>query len=413
MAGIKISIDSREAKRGADEVNKALDSMAAAAAKSVTEMDKIRGALARQQEAQKAARVEGLQEISVLQQKIAIQKQVQAGTLSLAQATRKMAEADIFAKTGNRELAQSLAATRAEYDKNAAAMRKVGQDSFSVTGMLTNLRTQLLASAAAFISLQGAAKFIQIAEDVNSLRAQIANLGGMGEQAVRVFERLQASAKDIGTPLEAVVDVFSRIAFSLQPLGASNAEILKVVETLQKAGAVGRVTADNMAGALLQLGQIFAQGKYQADELNVILTRAQPIVKLIADGMRMTTAELITMARTGKLTIPQTFEAILKQSEEVNRKFAELPASVSRATAAAAVTIGQAVDELNTKLGITLNIAKGIQAVTAVASQALGLETETEKIKRLRARTRRSHGRTKTAGDLRQYVWPGLLAGAY
>lgn len=358
--------------------------MADAAARSVRSMEEVRASLNRQREAQAQARVASLQEISAIQQKITIQRQVITGTISHAQATRQMAEADIFARTGSRQLAQQLAATRAEFEKNAAAMRNLNTEARASGSSFSSLKTNLAAAAASFVSFQGVTKFIEIADDVQSLRARIENLSTAAGQGATIFERLQSSAKALGIPLQANVEFFTQLSFAAQGLGKSNADLLQIADTLQKVGAVSKISADNMAGALLQLGQVFAQGKFQADELNVILTRAPAIVELIAEGLGKSTKETLNLARAGKLEVNEVLDAILRRSDEVGKKFAEIPQTVGRASAAAAVTIGQAIDAMNQKFGITQTIAENILALTSRISQALNLDTQAEKLARLK-----------------------------
>ncbi len=384
MASIKISINSQGAKQGAQEVNQALNSMAEAAVRAVRSTDEIRNSLTRQREAQAQARTSTQQEVAALQQKTAMQRAATAAGNALESATRRLSQAYATGQGALRSFSQSLASIRAEFTSTTAAARANGEVTTRTGSLISGLVGPLRAAAAAYVSFQGAAKFVEIADDVNSLRARIENLSTAAGQGATIFEKLQASAKELGIPLKANVEFFTQLSFAASGLGKSNADLLKITDTLQKIGAVGRISAEDMSAALLQLGQVFAQGKFQADELNVILTRAPKIVEEIALGLGRSAKEATNLARAGKLEVNDVLDAILKRSTEVNKQFESIPANVGRATASASTTIGQAIDAVNQKFAITETIAKGILNIAGRISQAFDLDTQSEKLARMK-----------------------------
>ena len=243
--------------------------MATAAAKSVAEMDKIRGALTRQQEAQKAARAAGLEEVAVLQSKIKIQQQVQAGTLSLAQATRRMAEADIFAKTGNRELAQSLAATRAEYDKNARAIQQHADHTQRASAAMSTLRQIVggLTIAGAFLAAARAAK--DLTEE------------GLRYNATLESQRIGIAA--LITATQRVTDAQGRRLEDAEKFNAAQVLASGLMKQLERDALQTMATTEQLVTAFQQaLGPLSAAGLTleQARKATTLIVQAAGALKL-------------------------------------------------------------------------------------------------------------------------------------
>jgi hypothetical protein len=149
-ARLGIVIDGGAARRSAEEVAKALDAISAAATRETGAVSQTIASIVRLAQTQQQAQVAATQEINTLQQKIAIQQRVATGALSAAHATRQMAEAEIFARTGSRELAQQLAGLQQQY----AQVTRAAQAQTAAHGHVSASLLNIIQIAAGF-SLAG------------------------------------------------------------------------------------------------------------------------------------------------------------------------------------------------------------------------------------------------------------------
>lgn len=100
-------------------------------------------ALSQLDKARQAAITAGAQELQLLQLQIAIQQQARAGALSLADATRQLAEAEITAKTGSQQLAAELVAARTAHQQNAAALQAEAAAQATLKAAQTSARGEI------------------------------------------------------------------------------------------------------------------------------------------------------------------------------------------------------------------------------------------------------------------------------
>ena len=113
------------------------------------------------------------------------------------------------------------------------------------------------------------------------------------------------------TSLSASVELYRKLAVSTESLNISQNRLLKVTETINKAGIIGGGSKESINAALIQLGQGLASGALRGEELNSVLEQTPRLAKLIADGMGVQVGALKSLAEAGKITS----ETIIKAAE--------------------------------------------------------------------------------------------------
>ncbi len=165
------------------------------------------------------------------------------------------------------------------------------------------------------------------------------------------------------TEFASVVDLYTGLRRSTEELGASQAEVLKVTETVAKGFVVGGQSAATAAGAIIQLNQAFQSGVLRGDELNSVLEGAPPIARLIAKELGVGVGEIKKLAEGGKLTSDVVFTAILKGAGEIEAEFAKTNATIGQSFTNLSTALTRYIGQTDQATGASRAVAGGIQAI--------------------------------------------------
>jgi tape measure domain-containing protein len=250
----------------------------------------------------------------------------------------------------------SRAFNRAERDaeKMSARMR----DSFQ------SLSTSAVAMGARLGGLFGAALSVSKLRDYADAWANIRNrIVAAGEAASRVDTRA-SQVTDIATrsrsDLGSTADLYSGLRRSTAELGANEAQVQRVTETISKAFTLGGQSAATAAGAITQLNQAFASGALRGDELNSVLEGAPPLARLIAKEFGVSVGQLKALGESGALTADRVFQAILNGSKTIDTEFSKTTATVGQALNVLAASFTRYVGQLDQSTGASATFAQGV-----------------------------------------------------
>jgi tape measure domain-containing protein len=164
-------------------------------------------------------------------------------------------------------------------DKQMRAIEKRTQKSMGVVGENMALAAKAFVGGAA---LKGAQTLIDTSTRIdNALKVA----GVSGEQLNQVYAALYESAQKNAAPLESLVQLYGRASLVQKELGISSQELLKFTDNVAVALRVSGKSAQESAGALLQLSQALGSGTVRAEEFNSILEGALPIAQAAAKGI--------------------------------------------------------------------------------------------------------------------------------
>ncbi|MDO9735150.1 tape measure protein, partial [Glaesserella parasuis] len=161
------------------------------------------------------------------------------------------------------------------------------------------------------------------------------------------------SLSECKTDVEATTSLYTRSARALKDYGYAQKDILQFTETMNKAMAVGGVSAEAQASALFQLSQALGSGQLQGDEFKTIAESAPIILDVLAEYMGKSRAEVKKLASEGQLTSKLIFDAFNGSTEKINQKFEQMPISFGGAMQQMENAFMKFVDEQNRTLGIT------------------------------------------------------------
>lgn len=199
------------------------------------------------------------------------------------------------------------------------------------TSRATNVVGMLGGALAGAALVTAAREAVQLTDAYKSMQGRLSLVTDSTFQLSKVTAELFDVAQDTRGALEGTVDLYGRLARSTKSLGASQADLIAVTQTINESIIVSGASAQAADAALMQLGQGFASGALRGEELNSVLEQTPRLAQAIADGMGVTVGQLRALGAEGKITASSVFEALKGQGDVVAAEFARMPLTVAQA----------------------------------------------------------------------------------
>lgn len=196
---------------------------------------------------------------------------------------------------------------------------------------LQGTMARLARMAAAVTAALGVHELIKQADLWANLQGRLSLVTKSQQDLVDKQNALFAVAQRTRSQLEGTVDLYAKLTRATQSLNTTDAERLRVTETINKSMIISGAGAEEAAGAVRQLGQAFAAGALRGDELNSILEGAPRLAEAIAVGMGRTVGDLKTLGEQGKITGAAVMKALNSQAGAIDAEFAKMPQTVGQA----------------------------------------------------------------------------------
>lgn len=242
------------------------------------------------------------------------------------------------------------------------------------------------AAISAMVTIQALRSLQQLSEQHVRLESRVTRLSASAETAARTYGRLSDIARTTGTDLGTTVQLWESLSGTLRELGANDDQVLRLTETLQKVGAIGGSSAEEMSNALRQLGQGLAGGVLRAEEFNSVLEGMPELARELARGLGIPFGELRQQMLDGRLTTEVVLEALRGRASAIDAEFAKLPRTVSEASAALRNDLGNALAELDKAAGASSGLAFLIDGLAKGIRFTAGDYTDQERMNLLYAK---------------------------
>ncbi|EPU3084388.1 tape measure protein, partial [Escherichia coli] len=214
------------------------------------------------------------------------------------------------------------------------------------------------------LAAEAVRQFMDMAEQAKMLRVKIKMLTGDAESAGRVFDGLKAISKETGQSLKDTGDLWQGLAISLKNTSATEGQLLNLVGTIQKMGALGGASAEQMSDSMRQFRQAIDGGALHAEEFNSLLENTPTIVQTMARQMGLSMGQFRAEMLDGKITAERMVNAIQAATQETNEKFAQLPRTSGTALNELKVEVMGLVEQLDDLFGVSDTVVAGIDLVT-------------------------------------------------
>lgn len=178
----------------------------------------------------------------------------------------------------------------------------------------------------------------------------VRELAGLSDEYATISARLKLATAESGSfskahgdvlriasqtraPLSATVELYGAMARNGAALNATQDEIARATETVNKAMRVSGGSAAAAEAGITQLGQALASGVLRGDEFNSMMENSPRLAKLLADSLNVPIGKLRQMAADGELTSDKLFRALTdrKFTAGLDAEFAQLPVTFGEA----------------------------------------------------------------------------------
>ncbi len=203
------------------------------------------------------------------------------------------------------------------------------------------------------VAAEAVRQFIDMAEQAKQLRIKIKMLTGDAESANRVFDGLKSIAHQTGQSIKDTTDLWQGLAISLKNTTATEGQILNLVGTLQKMGALGGASAEQMSNSMRQFRQAVDGGVLRAEEFNSLLENTPTIVQTMAKQMGLSMGQFRAEMLEGKITAERMVNAIQAATKEPNEQFEQLPRTSGDAFNSLKIEVMGLVEKLDDLLGVS------------------------------------------------------------
>lgn len=177
---------------------------------------------------------------------------------------------------------------------------------------------------------------------------------------LRSAEALTVAANRSRIDLEAFGKVYVRTAASIRDYGYTEETAIRVTESLSKALKLGTAEASEQASVLLQFSQALQKGKLDGDEFRSVMENAGVVQELLADKLRVSKGEIVTMAAEGKLKVRDLVGALVDGGEKIDRIFAKTPATVDEAFVVMKNALTAYIGKVDQATGASKKLAESI-----------------------------------------------------
>jgi tape measure domain-containing protein len=184
-----------------------------------------------------------------------------------------------------------------------------------------------------------------------------------------VQQQLYEQALRSNSSYGASVDLYARFARATQRLGTSQAELVRITETVNKAFIISGATQEEAGNAIVQLSQGMASGALRGEEFNSIMEQGSRVAQMLADYLETDVGGLRKLAGEGKITSEIIVNAFAASARAIDDEFSRMQTTIGQAMTKLRTVFGALVSDTNTAAGSTNKIAQGVENIATTIDQ--------------------------------------------
>lgn len=205
----------------------------------------------------------------------------------------------------------------------AAAMKELYGDTRQTLSFTQRLRGEVLSLVASFAGFYAAVEGIKaVVKAYTTLQAannrlQVVFDGNKNQTAIEM-DFLRRTANRLGVEFGTLAGEYSKFAIATKDTNLEGERTRKIFTAVAEAAVVNGSSLEETKGVYLALTQIVSKGSVQMEELRQQLGDRLPgALQLMADGVGVTTAELIKLIEAGNVSS----SALVGFADALNKKF--------------------------------------------------------------------------------------------
>ena len=199
----------------------------------------------------------------------------------------------------------------------ATAQIRITADTAQAERALGSLN-RTLGSLAGIVSVGALAQqFVTLADAATNLQNKLSLVVRDGQSTSQLFDAMAASSLKLAAPIGDITDLFTRLSMNTKELGLSQQDVLGLTETLTMGFQMAGLSVAETSGAVTQLGQAFAAGRVQGDELGSILENLPLVAQSLSERLGVTRGELKKLGADGKISADTLASAIRDSGQAI------------------------------------------------------------------------------------------------
>ena len=226
---------------------------------------------------------------------------------------------------------------------------------------LVSFRLKAMAAAAATAML--AKSVLKTADEYTLLDNKLKLVTGSSADLAAVQKGLYDQALRSHSSYAASVDLYARFARSTQALGTSQKDLLRIVETVNKAFIISGATQQEAENAIVQLSQGMAAGALRGEEFNSIMEQGSRVAQMLADYLETDVGGLRKLAQEGKITSEIIVNAFSASAQTIDTEFGKMQTTIAQAMTDLRTVFGKLVSDSDKAAGSTNQIAQEISNI--------------------------------------------------
>lgn len=193
-------------------------------------------------------------------------------------------------------------------------------------------------------------------------------LTGSQTAGSEIYSRIQQIAATTGSTIQDTTEAFTRFRVAAQELGATNEQVLTLIENFQKFAVVNGAGGAGLSAATTQLAQALASGKLQGDELRSIMENLPQLAQGLARELGVGIGRLREMGTEGKLSSEVVFPALQRMLAGIGAEFDRMPSSIARARNEMDVAATKLFETLDRSFGLSGAVVRRFEQLARVIS---------------------------------------------
>lgn len=268
----------------------------------------------------------------------------------------RLTTAKIIAEVKKIENAKLVSMSRIESRQSRAIVSSPATSATAGVGSgMRGVIAPMLAAAGAYV---GVREIVELGDAYTGLRNKLKVVTTSEEQLNQVSKQMFNIANETRTSVEETATAFSRFDRALAPLGKSQADVLLMTETINKALTVSGASTGEAKAGLLQLSQAFNKGKLDGDEFRSVMELMPSVADAIAKELKVAGDKLLLLAPQGKITAEVMSNALSKAALQISAEFSKTTPTVSQSMEIMRNSAIESFGEIEKSTGLLKNSAE-------------------------------------------------------
>ena len=255
-------------------------------------------------------------------------------------------------------------ALRREIEELGRAAKRSQDPLYGLQGVMRGLIPAIGALSGGALLATAGRKFVEIADSIQMLSNRIRILSNETVEFEPAFENLKRIADDARAPIMELGTLYARLLPVMGSVGKDAEYAAEVTEAFALAMTISGTTAQEARSGLLQFSQAMSSATFNGDEFRAISEAVPEVLRVLETQLGITRAELRKMSADGKLTSDIVGEALVNSLDELKRRVAAAPKTISQSSTLMRNEFIVLTKNINDTFNITKNIAEFVQNIS-------------------------------------------------